>query len=170
MPSFSGPMIAILMLLPSLNSCVNPWIYIYFNPNLVSSFCSLFTRRTSSNSNLHSIGGGAGGAGGGHGGAGGGAGTGAAGGKKLKRQRNNCGRKRRKRRWRKWRWWSRESQQRRCHHSRPPDADENADQRFGRVLQQRGQSINARQQLTSGPAFSCQGDAAVWKQWWWWRW
>ncbi len=81
MPSFSGPMIAILMLLPSLNSCVNPWIYIYFNPNLVSSFCSLFTRRTSSNSNLHSIGGGAGGAGGGHGGAGGGAGTGAAGGK-----------------------------------------------------------------------------------------
>lgn len=53
-------MIAILMLLPSLNSCVNPWIYIYFNPNLVSSFVSLFTRRTSSNSNLHSIGGGGG--------------------------------------------------------------------------------------------------------------
>lgn len=57
---FTGPMIAILMLLPSLNSCVNPWIYIYFNPNLVSSFVSLFTRRTSSNSNLHSIGGGGG--------------------------------------------------------------------------------------------------------------
>lgn len=53
----TGPMIAILMLLPSLNSAVNPWIYLYFNPNLVSSFCSLFTRKSSSNSNLQSVGG-----------------------------------------------------------------------------------------------------------------
>lgn len=38
------------MLLPSLNSCVNPWIYIYFNPNLVTLFCQFFKRRPSPNS------------------------------------------------------------------------------------------------------------------------
>lgn len=42
-----GPVIAILMLLPSLNSCVNPWIYIYFNPNLITLFCQFFRRKSS---------------------------------------------------------------------------------------------------------------------------
>lgn len=35
------------MLLPSLNSCVNPWIYIYFNPNLITLFCQFFRRKSS---------------------------------------------------------------------------------------------------------------------------
>lgn len=40
--SSSGPMITILMLLSSLNSFVNPFIYLFFNQNLVKSllgFC-----------------------------------------------------------------------------------------------------------------------------------
>lgn len=38
--------------MPSLNSCVNPWIYMFFNPNLVTSFFSMFKRK-SSKSNLN---------------------------------------------------------------------------------------------------------------------
>ena len=40
------------MLLPSLNSCVNPWIYIYFNPNLITLFCQFFKRKSSSDEPL----------------------------------------------------------------------------------------------------------------------
>ncbi|XP_076328768.1 annetocin receptor-like [Tachypleus tridentatus] len=36
-PIWKGPTVAILMLLVSLNSCVNPWIYLAFNHNLVSA-------------------------------------------------------------------------------------------------------------------------------------
>lgn len=37
------------MLLASLNSCVNPWIYIYFNPNLITLFCQFFHRKSNAN-------------------------------------------------------------------------------------------------------------------------
>ncbi|KAH9426435.1 hypothetical protein DERP_011004, partial [Dermatophagoides pteronyssinus] len=75
-PIYSGPIIAILMLLPSLNSCVNPWIYIYFNPNLITLFCQFFKRKSSSDEplsksgallNNNNPGGGAGGGGNGGG-------------------------------------------------------------------------------------------------------
>ncbi|XP_022239629.1 isotocin receptor-like [Limulus polyphemus] len=36
-PIWKGPTVAILMLLASLNSCVNPWIYLAFNHNLVTA-------------------------------------------------------------------------------------------------------------------------------------
>jgi hypothetical protein len=41
-----GPIIAVLMLLPSLNSCVNPWIYLYFNQNLVSALREFCCRKS----------------------------------------------------------------------------------------------------------------------------
>ncbi|XP_054159921.1 vasopressin V1a receptor-like [Oppia nitens] len=34
---WSGPLITIFMLMPSLNSCVNPWIVLFFNKNLVKT-------------------------------------------------------------------------------------------------------------------------------------
>jgi hypothetical protein len=40
--NFLGPIVTILMLLSSLNSTVNPWIYLLFNQNLMNalrSFC-----------------------------------------------------------------------------------------------------------------------------------
>ncbi|XP_054159922.1 oxytocin receptor-like [Oppia nitens] len=47
---WTGPMIAILMLLPSLNSCVNPWIYLYFNQNLVSALTHCLSAKSMSDS------------------------------------------------------------------------------------------------------------------------
>ena len=35
---FTGATFTILTLLASLNSCVNPWIFLFFNPNLLQDF------------------------------------------------------------------------------------------------------------------------------------
>ncbi|KAH7962358.1 hypothetical protein HPB52_015689 [Rhipicephalus sanguineus] len=40
--------VTILMLLNSLNSCVNPWIYLFFNRNLLQALRSRMCRRCSS--------------------------------------------------------------------------------------------------------------------------
>ncbi|XP_025017409.1 vasopressin V2 receptor-like [Tetranychus urticae] len=47
-----GPLITIAMLLPSLNSCVNPWIYLFFNRNLLSTLDKLFCY-CSTNTNIN---------------------------------------------------------------------------------------------------------------------
>lgn len=43
------------MLLPNLNSCVNPWIYLFFNRNLLTTLeklcCSCSTNQNNSNQN-----------------------------------------------------------------------------------------------------------------------
>uniref|UniRef100_T1KNR7 G-protein coupled receptors family 1 profile domain-containing protein n=1 Tax=Tetranychus urticae TaxID=32264 RepID=T1KNR7_TETUR len=46
------PLITIAMLLPSLNSCVNPWIYLFFNRNLLSTLDKLFCY-CSTNTNIN---------------------------------------------------------------------------------------------------------------------
>lgn len=44
--SFSGPTFTILTLLASLNSCVNPYIFLFFNPNLLQNcFQGIFRRQ-----------------------------------------------------------------------------------------------------------------------------
>ncbi|XP_022247004.1 oxytocin receptor-like [Limulus polyphemus] len=43
-PIWKGPTVAILMLLASLNSCVNPWIYLAFNHNLITALKQLCCR------------------------------------------------------------------------------------------------------------------------------
>lgn len=42
----TGPLITITMLLPNLNSCVNPWIYLAFNRNLWHTLLHLLLRIT----------------------------------------------------------------------------------------------------------------------------
>jgi hypothetical protein len=49
---FTGPPFVLLMLLASLNSCTNPWIYAFFSSSLSSELRSLFCcarRRTPPN-------------------------------------------------------------------------------------------------------------------------
>jgi arginine vasopressin receptor 1A len=37
-PFYTGTVFTILTLLASLNSCINPWIFLFFNPNLLQDF------------------------------------------------------------------------------------------------------------------------------------
>ncbi|KAL1421031.1 hypothetical protein MTO96_004388 [Rhipicephalus appendiculatus] len=46
--------VTILMLLNSLNSCVNPWIYLFFNRNLLQALRSRICRRCSSHKGTES--------------------------------------------------------------------------------------------------------------------
>lgn len=52
---YIGPMVAIVMLLPSLNSCVNPWIYLTFNTKLYGAWKAMFLcRQSAENDNRYS--------------------------------------------------------------------------------------------------------------------